>query len=332
MKVLIIRFSSIGDIVLTSPVIRSLKQGLPAVEVHFLTKAAFRSVLEHNPYIDQLHLLEGKLGEVLTPLKAHSFDYILDLHHNMRSWRVKQALRGKAFTFPKGNWDKYRMTRFKARDIRLPHIVERYGATLQPLGITLDNEGLDFFLPPEAEASAAAIWDTRQHRDFVNSYLAVVLGASYRTKRWVPKYFPELLNAYGHPVLLLGGQDTREDAALIERGLKVGCINRVGKDSIPVAAALMKQCHAVLTHDTGFMHIAAAFGMQIYSLWGNTVPEFGMTPYKTPHEILEVKPLSCRPCSKLGFDDCPQRHFKCMKQLTPEYVLQRMQAIDDAGN
>ncbi len=321
MKVLIIRFSSIGDIVLTTPVIRSLRKHYPTCEIHYLTKPAHIPLLQHNPYLTAVHGLTGNFSELIDKLHAEGFDYVLDLHTNFRSWRVKRALGRPSKSLNKENWKKYRMTRFKHRNLKIDHIVSRYGDTLSLLGVGLDDEGLDLFLPEEAEAIATGIFHAHEIHPEAQNVLAVVLGASYPTKRWKTENFAPLLNKYRTPVLLIGGRDTQEEAQKIGAELNVPFIDSVGKYDLLTSAALMKKCHEVLAHDTGFMHIAAALGQPVYSIWGNTIPGFGMTPYRTPHKIIEVEGLDCRPCSKLGFERCPRGHFKCMNDLTPELVL-----------
>ncbi|MEM7659345.1 MAG: glycosyltransferase family 9 protein [Bacteroidota bacterium] len=319
-KVLVLRFSSIGDIVLTSPVLRSLKQQRPDWELHYFTKPAYLPLLQHNPHLDHIHLLEAPLGPQLKRLKQVGFDFILDLHHNLRTWRIKQALRVPSASFPKENWRKYWMVRRKQPEPGLPHIVQRYGRTLQKLGVELDAEGLEVFLPP-----ALPTWaDEQLNQHFASGHrsqiLAVALGAQYQTKRWPPGHFTELLNRLNRPVLLLGGPDARADADQVLAQLRVPHWDAVAQQGLLESAALMKACSAVLTHDSGFMHIAAAFRMSVFSLWGSTIPEFGMTRYQTPHLILENKEVGCRPCSKIGFHDCPRGHFACMTQLTPTEV------------
>ena len=319
-KILIIRFSSIGDIVLTTPVIRSLKAAQPETEIHYLTKSAYADLLTPNPHISAVHVLEkNNWRALMRQLRAEQFDHILDLHHNLRSLRVKLALLRPASSFDKYNLTKFRMVRLKTPGLAAPHIVTRYGETLRPLGLDLDGGGLDFFLPENARHTAQALIAQTGWQG--GAPLAVVLGATYATKRWLPEYFAETIESYGKPVILIGGPDARAEAQFIREAVSVPLLDAVGKYSLAEAAALMQGCHAVLTHDTGFMHIAAAFGMKVYSLWGNTVPEFGMTPYRTPHVILETRGLPCRPCSKIGFDQCPQGHFRCMKDLKPAQVL-----------
>ena len=290
-----------------------------------MTKASYQDLLIHNPHVSQIHLLKDSFKTIASQLQAEHFDFIIDLHNNLRSWRVSHALSLPTARFEKYNWTKYRMTRFQTQGLQVPHIVERYGATLNRLGLALDDGGLEFYIPEEISTQAQENLKSSPVGEQMENVLAVVLGASYKTKRWISSYFVELLQRLQRPVLLLGGKDMVEEAQEIAESLTIPKFNLVGKVGLLEAAATMRLCEAVLAHDTGFMHIAAAFQMKIYSLWGNTVPEFGMTPYKTPHEIFEVDSLSCRPCSKLGFDDCPQRHFKCMQDLSPEEVFNRIQ-------
>jgi ADP-heptose:LPS heptosyltransferase len=324
-KILIIRFSSIGDIVLTTTVIRNLRQAYPEAEIHFLTKAHFTSLLVPNPYLDQIHGFSGDLKEKIQELKKIGFDLIVDLHKNLRSLRVRLALGGKQISFGKKNWEKFWLVRNKKISGEIGHIVDRYEASLTRLGIESDGQGLDFFLPESATQTAQKILQENGFADKKN-VLAVVLGATYSTKRWPVDHFTAALSELNRPVILLGGKDAREEADRILSQVTIPVLDAVGNYNISTAAALMKSCQAVLTHDTGFMHIAAAFKMKVFSLWGSTVPEFGMTPFKTEHFILENKAVNCRPCSKLGHHQCPKAHFNCMNQLRPDEVIDIIRA------
>ena len=322
-RFLIIRFSSIGDIVLCSPVIRSIKNAYPEAELHFLTKAAYVDILSANPYLDQIHGFTGDWQACINSLKEIGFSYIIDLHRNLRSKRVKLALRAQKSTFDKQNINKFLMCKALLRPLAgdIAHVVERYGEALIPLGIRLDRQGLDFFLQAGVAEKAKELIDQKLRGP---AELAVVLGATHRTKRWLTSHFIELINAYGKSVILLGGKDIRKEADEITAQLEVPFLDAVGKYDLMTSAALMKNCAKVLTHDTGLMHIAAAFAQPMVTLWGNTVPEFGMIPYQSKHIILEVEGLSCRPCSKIGYDTCPKGHFRCMGELKPEQVLEAL--------
>ena len=320
MKILVLRFSSIGDIVLTTPVVRQLKTQLPGAQVHFATKPAFAQLFETSPYVDRLHLLSGSLGELVRELRAERFDFIVDLHNNLRTRLIRLQLPGvPGRAFDKLNWQKYLLVRFKLDRLPPLHIVDRYRAAAAPLGIRDDGAGLDYFIPPAQEVDVAAALPPgfRPGR-----YVAVAIGAQHATKRLPPEKLIELVQRLApRPVVLLGGPEDESTGHVIELAFQNPSLitsapiyNGCGKFSLHQSASLLRQAQFVVSHDTGLMHIASAFKQQIFSVWGNTVPQFGMYPYRTPFEALEVLGLPCRPCSKIGFAQCPQGHFKCMKE------------------
>jgi ADP-heptose:LPS heptosyltransferase len=322
-KILVIRLSSIGDIVLTSPIIRSLHHCFPEAKIHFLTKKAFGSLVQHHPSIDKVHLFAGDLSATIRVLKAEGFDQIVDLHRNIRSRRIKLQLGVAATTYSKDRWSVLLRTKFGIGKLRKVHTVERYARAITALGCRLDDLGLDFFMPNEARTLAQEIVG----RHFSEKPVAVVLGGNYFTKRWPKEYFVELLNRLGKPVLLLGGKTEATDAQWITERLVVQNLNAVGQYDLMLGAALMEKSSFVITHDTGLMHIATALGLSIYSIWGNTVPELGFAPYKASKSVvIENKELHCRPCTKLGYEKCPKGHFKCMIDLVPAKVLAEIQA------
>ena len=145
LKILIIRFSSIGDIVLTTPVIRCIKQQLPNVEIHYLTKRNFKSILSSNPNIDKLHLLEETLSATISSLKAEKFDLIIDLHHNLRTLIIKIKLGVKSSSFDKLNWQKWLLVNLKINRMPDVHLVDRYFATVRFLGVKNDEKALDYY-------------------------------------------------------------------------------------------------------------------------------------------------------------------------------------------
>ena len=311
-KFLIIRFSSIGDIVLTTPVIRCLKQQLPGAEVHYLTKKGFASILQPNPYIDELHLLEDDLQKTIGLLRAEKFDYIIDLHHNLRTLRVKIGLGLKSYSFDKLNTAKWLMTNLKVNRLPAIHIVDRYLATLEAFGVKNDGKGLDFFIPEKDRINTESL--PKSHR---RGYIGLVIGATFATKQLPVEKLNELCRLINYPIILLGGptdKETGEKLALTHSN----AFNACGKFSLAQSADILRQAEMVITHDTGLMHIAAAFQKPVISIWGNTVPEFGMGAYFGTatgplSAVFEVKNLSCRPCSKIGYKKCPKGHFNCMQ-------------------
>jgi ADP-heptose:LPS heptosyltransferase len=311
-KILLLRFSSIGDIVLTTPVIRCLKQQLPNTEIHFLTKESFKSILEFNPYLDKLITFSKSTDEVISGLKNEKYDLVIDLHKNIRSAKLKASLFRKNISFNKINLEKWLTVNTKKKSF-LPnvHIVDRYMEAIKKLGIKNDEKGLDFFISKEDEFN----FPNELQKDFV----AFAIGAQFATKRLPIEKMISLLSNINHPVVLLGGKEDKETALKIISSLKDKTIlNYCGELSIRQSAFVISKAKVVLTHDTGLMHIAAAFKKPIVSIWGNTIPEFGMYPYlpnqKELYDCVEVDNLKCRPCSKIGYQSCPKKHFDCMNK------------------
>ena len=319
-KFLIIRFSSIGDIVLTTPVIRCLKKQVPDAEVHFLVKEAFRPVVAHNPYIDKLIVLAHSWELMMHELKEENYDYIIDLHHNVRTLKIKKALGVKSFSFHKLNIEKYIYTSIKVNVLPKKHIVDRYLGTLDEFGVKNDGEGLDYFIAKEEETGKQDI-----PASHYAGYIACVIGAAHGTKRWPVHKWKELATKLDHPLILLGGKEDAANGNEIASVDDVKVYNACGKFSLNESADLVRKAKFVISNDTGLMHIAAAFRKPVISLWGNTVPSFGMTPYYgdalVHSRIMQVNKLWCRPCSKIGYSKCPLGHFKCMEKIQAEEVL-----------
>lgn len=310
-KFLIIRFSSIGDIVLTTPIVRCLKQQMPNCIIHYVTKERYVDAIANNPYIDQLIVYDGNWDALISDLKSNNYNYVIDLHNNMRTMRVKQHLKTPSYSFPKLNIQKWLLTALKINILPHTHIVDRYFKTLKKFKIQNDGKGLDFFISSNAVVKDADIPATH-----LFGFIAIVIGAAHRTKQLPVFKLIELCKQINYPIILLGGKEDAKAGAEIAAIDDVKIYNSCGKFSLHESADLVRRSKLVITHDTGLMHIAAAFKKPILSVWGNTVPKFGMTPYygniASPNIIFEVKGLACRPCSKIGHHKCPKGHFKCM--------------------
>lgn len=325
---MVIRFSSIGDIVLTSPVIRCLKQQTKA-EIHFLTKENFKDVLAGNPYIDKLHFLQDSLEDTLLNLKKEGFSYIVDLHHNLRTTRIKRTLNLPSEKFYKANFSKWLMVNLKIDRLPKIHIVQRYLETVKGLGVIDDRKGLDFFLE-ESKTEAILKWVTDYQKQNLK-FLTFAIGAQHATKRLPKHKILDICRKAEQPVLLLGGKGEAEIGAFIEAELGEKVENFCGKISLQESALLIEKSSLLITHDTGMMHIGAALKKPIVSIWGNTIPGFGMYPYlperENQHRMIEVANLSCRPCSKIGYSACPKDHFKCMEDQQVGEVINNIQQL-----
>jgi len=314
-KILVIRFSSIGDIVWTTPIIRCIKQQVPDCELHFATKVGYAEMLAANPYIDKLFLLKDDLGQLTQKLVQEKYDYVIDLHKNLRSLRVKLKLSGKKFTYHKYVLERWLFVKFKINKMPDSHIVDRYFEAAAPLGVKNDGKGLDYFILPEHEIDIKQYLPTEFHQ----GYVAYVIGGSEATKKLPIRKMEELCKKIKRSVVLIGGkEDIDHGNSLVEIVNSIGnqaIINLSGKLSISQSASIVKQAEKVIGHDTGLTQIAAAFHETVYSIWGTTTPLFGIKPYTKNSVLLENKALRCRPCSKAGVPACPLGHFKCMNDL-----------------
>lgn len=317
-KFLVIRFSSIGDIILTTPVVRLLKQQIENSVVHFLTKPQYGSMLKTNPNIDKLHLLSANINETVAQLKAEEFDYIIDLHHNLRTAMIKNRLKIIAFSVNKINIQKWLLVNLRVNRMPEKHMVDRNLETIRLFDVSDDGKGLDYFIPPDEETEPSALG-----KEFGSGYIALAIGAQHETKKMPVEKLSAMLAMIDHPVVILGGPGDREAGEAITGALPGrSVINNCGMFSINQSASLVRQARLIITHDTGMMHIAAAFRKKILSLWGSTDPVFGMYPYHPDPDsvIFEVKGLRCRPCSKIGYSKCPKGHFDCMMKQDIERI------------
>jgi ADP-heptose:LPS heptosyltransferase len=309
-----------------------LKKQQPQWEIHYLTKKAYRSVLEANPYIDHLHILEESLDSMIEDLLQLKFDLVIDLHHNLRTLKVKRGLKAKSYSFNKLNIEKWLMTALKIDRLPSSHIVDRYMQTLDELGIENDGKGLDYFISEKDKVDESDI-----PASHLAGYIGVVIGAAHATKKMPEQKLKELCDNIHHPIILLGGPEDKKAGDIIAQADPIKIYNACGKFSLNESADLVRRARLIVTHDTGLMHIAAAYQKPIISLWGNTIPKFGMTPYYGKwshqyHDVFEIPQLQCRPCSKIGYDKCPKGHFKCMNLINIQDVVKRVEERLGRGN
>lgn len=318
MRLLFIRFSAIGDIVLASAAFRCAKQQLPGVEIHLLTKRSMKAVTEANPYIDQFHYLDSDLSATIQELKGYSFDYIVDLHKNLRSFRIRIALGVPVLAYDKFSVEKFLLTKFQINRMPDRHISLRSVDALAPLGVVYDGKGLDYFIPATTQVPEL----------FPEGYVALVIGASYATKKLPLDSLKQLVKLIPYPVVLIGGPEEKvdgEELALVDSDR---IINTCGVYSLHESAALVRDARLVISHDTGMLYIACAFEKSVIAIWGATSPALQVEPFMPLHSKARVfqsivPNLSCQPCSNFGTKTCPKGHFNCMKQQDlPEIVRQ----------
>lgn len=322
MKILVVRFSSIGDIVLTSSVVRCLKKQLPNSKIHFLTKNQFTTLYESNPNADKIFGLADNWDSLIAELKAENYDCIIDLHNNLRTKRLKTTIGKPSYSFPKRNIKKYLLTQFKWNLLaENEHVVDRYFKPAEKLGVKNDHLPNDFFINEKNEIDLSATNLTPKN------YLAIAIGAQFATKKLPFDKLLTICDEVPFPIVLLGD---KKDAViadeLILKSSNKMLVSCCGKLNLQQSASILKQAKVVLAHDTGLMHIAACFTAPIITVWGNTTPVLGMsayTPTRKDQAInFEVQELSCRPCSKIGYAKCPKTHFNCMNQQNFEKIIE----------
>ncbi|HEY2581424.1 MAG TPA: glycosyltransferase family 9 protein [Mucilaginibacter sp.] len=314
MKILVIRFSSMGDIIYTTPVVRCLKKQSPGAEVHFLTKPAFKYIYDNNPYVDKLFFLQSTLFETIKAIKAEHYDYIIDLHNNLRTTLIKLNVRVKSSTYKKQPILKWLSLKFNMELAQPIHLVERYMQTVKFLGVKNDEQPIDYYVKADHQLSQL-LPDSHQ-----NNYVVFVIGATHFTKRMPNEKITSICRQINHPVVLLGGNDVKDNGKEIEA--KAGNVyNACGITSLDESVFLVSKALKVIGFDTGLTHIAEAFNKPIVSIWGGTAPELlGVQPYKVKEVLVAEIDLPCRPCSKFGLAKCPLGHFKCMNDM-PENMI-----------
>lgn len=317
-KILVIRLSSLGDILLTTPAIRALKQKYPAAQIDFVIKNQYKDALFYNPNISNLIIYEkDKVEQLKYEVRSTKYDLVIDLQNNFRSRKLINGLKAKVRRFKKPSIKKFLLVWFKINLLKdLKTIPQRYADTAE---VRIDGERLELFLPQNS---------ANQLENGIK-YIGFCPGSKHFTKRWLPEYFIRLGNELvkcEFKIVLFGGKSDRELCNEISQQI-FGSINLQNEDQLLLTAAEMKKCKLIITNDSGLMHTASASGVPLISIFGSTVREFGFIPTGSQNLILENNSLSCRPCSHIGKSSCPKKHFKCMKEITPEFVLNQLQNV-----
>jgi ADP-heptose:LPS heptosyltransferase len=319
-KLLVVRFSAMGDIVLTSPVVRMLKQQAGA-EIHFLTKEMYSDLWISNPYVSKIYTIKKDLHEVLPLLKKENYTAIIDLHANLRTlllsfyfWKIP------TYSVKKGSVLRWFYVKTGLKPAVQKHIVMRYVETIRPFSLTYDGKGLDFYIPENKIEIPK------------KPYVVFVLGAGHFTKRLPVEKWKELVVAFkAYPIVFIGGKEEIDRGKSLMDASGAEVWNHCGKLKIGESARLLEKAKLIISGDTGMMHIAAALRRPLISIWGGTIPEFGWLPFfpegMNRNKTIQVAQLSCRPCSRFGRPDCPEKHFRCMYDISVEAIVAQGQIL-----
>lgn len=321
-KILIIRLSSIGDIVLTTPVVRAVNEQLPDFEVHYLVRKDLASVIETNPHIHKVHAYDpDNVNQTIDELRKEQFTVVIDLHKTLRSRKIVRKLKRPHYTFNKHNFSKWMCYRLKMNGLPETHIVDRYFEAVKELNVHNDHKGLEFYIPEDQGFDEDDL-----PMMFEDGFVAIVLAAQHYTKRIPVSKVVEIGSILHKPIMLLGGKDVHEEGERVVSQLGERATNGCGKYSLYQSAAILQHADCVITGDTGLMHIAAALHKPTAAIFGSTIPEYGYYPYmpgeRHNFRNFEVCPLRCRPCSKFGCSKCKRKHFKCMNNISATEVAE----------
>lgn len=327
-NILIVRFSSIGDIILTTPVVRAIRSRHPAARITYVVRDDLADLVRHNPRIDQVVTWQHRtpLAPLARQLRGQQWTHRLDLHGSLRSHRLRLMVGGEWNGYPKHRLRRSLLIATRRRlGGALGPIVQRYAQAAGELDITLDDRPAEVFVSVEAEQAAARFLAERG-LGRARRLLALVPGATHLTKRWPPEHWAALVDhlAPTNDLIILGGESERKLAqSLAERGGNA-VASAAGHFSLLGSAALLRKAAACVAGDTGLMHLSTAVGTPIVALYGPGVEQFGFFPWQAAARVLE-RDLYCRPCSAHGSARCPQGHHRCLRDIDPVEVAQAME-------
>ncbi|MFN2432603.1 MAG: glycosyltransferase family 9 protein [Gemmatimonadota bacterium] len=342
-QILVLRLSSIGDVLLATPLVRVLRREYPGARLRFLVKPAYAELLRLNPRLDEVLTwpLDGAGGEVESARLAGVLStkvrtlagrireggslWLVDLQASPRSRVFRALLRPeRAFGYRKDYARRHLLVRAGVDRYPQPppSVAEKYFGAVEALGMRPDGNGLELVVGDEAERTAEALLASGAGR-----WVAVAPGARWATKRWPAESFAsaahELARGGDRGVAVLGSAEDRQAAAGVMRALAsaaVPVLDLAGRLELLEAAAVLARCDLLLANDSGAAHLAAAMRVPVVALFGSTVPQFGFAPYGTASRVVGVAGLPCRPCTHVGRPACPLGHFRCMREIAPAAV------------
>ncbi len=341
-KTLIIRLSSIGDIILASPLVRLLRKAFPKTQIDFLVKTGYADLVRYNPHLSNIIAFDSRGGaEHLSALRRRirrsGYDLIIDLQGNFRSSFVRSGNARQVMIVDKRRLARFLLVNFKWNLYNsAPPVALRYLETLSPWRVVDDGLGLEVFVPKETQSRIAdRLAAAGVHNN--ENIVGLCPGAKHATKRWPLERFAELaamlIREDNATVILFGGEDDRKRCDVIEQkvveenGNRNTIANFAGAFSLLETAAAMDACDVVVSNDTGLLHLAAARKRKVAALFGPTVKEFGFFPYGAESRVIERSGLYCRPCTHIGGEACPEGHFRCMREVTVEAVLRGVRSF-----
>jgi heptosyltransferase-2 len=333
-RILVIRLSSLGDVLLTTPVLRLIQQHCPAAQIHFMVKALYADLVRAHPCVERVVCVDEKqsLPEMIRSLRQTQYDLVLDLHRTLRSRMLYYGLWARH----KLAYNKHTVRRALLVSLgwntlqAMTPVPELYAVPLRRLGMRQPLPALEMHLAPGSAEAMQAYLEGVFAPGYQRPLLALAPGARWPTKRWSVERFAAvaetLASAQGAGVVVLGGREDTQLAAELCARLRVPVLDSTGKLSLMQTAAMLQRCRLLLSNDSGLMHMAAALNVPVVAIFGPTVQEFGFYPFQARAQVVSAV-LACRPCSTKGSARCPRGHHHCMQQVTVPQVLSAAQHL-----
>lgn len=325
-SILLLRLSSLGDIVLTTPLVLALREQYPDARIDMVIAKEYESLMPAVSGLTDVHVFDKATGtaglrSLHEKLKSQNYEYVLDLHNVPRTKILRRGLGKSVSVINKRTIKRWLLVKFKIDLLKsAPDVIGRYFETAAPLRIQDPGTG------PKLQANAV--------RD--RNRIAIAPGSRHWNKRWPAEYFIEVarqLTLEGFHIDIHGSDADRYISERIARELPPGSFDdHVGKLTLSQVANELGKASAIITNDSGLMHVAKAVGTRVIAIFGPTVKQFGFAPRDPSAIVLEVAGMQCRPCTAIGLDHCPKKHFRCMKGIEPEKVLHELKLMTSSSS
>lgn len=337
-KVLVIRLGSIGDIVLTTPVLRALKGGFPKAKICTIVKGEYVQILEGNPHVDEIITVDTRgehkgfwrLVRLAKALRREGFDLVVDLHANLRSLLISSLVGGRRKIRYRKRWLQRRaMVYLKGFPVKSRHTVDLYLETLRPLGIEAIHRLPEVSLADEDFRFAQGLLNAEGAKGG-ELLIGINPGAKWPTKRWTAEGFSALgdllIEKYGARVIVFRDGTNSRFVAQVLSGMAHRPITPPERLSLGQLTALIGNCRLLVTNDSGPMHLAVGRGVPVVAMFGPTHPKLGFFPLGE-RDIVLSKELNCSPCSLHGRRKCHKGVRECMELITVDEVISAVDGI-----
>ncbi|MFC1564146.1 lipopolysaccharide heptosyltransferase II [candidate division KSB1 bacterium] len=335
-KILIIRLSSIGDIILTTPLVRSLREKFDDAVIDYVVKEEYLDLVRTNHHLNDVIPFNKSGGfteliKLKRYIRSQKYDLVIDLHKNFRSVYLRSFLSGAKITKYKKNYFNrsllvwFGINRFE----KIIPVYRKYFYAVKDLGLDYDESGTEVHIPEKEEKKVKNALN-RSGYDWKRPLIIICPGAGFATKRWKKEGYTEaaetLAREYDAFIGLLGGSGDKELCESIRTGMKKRAVNFAGSLSLLESAALLRESSLVITNDTGMLHLAQSQVRPVVAVYGPTTIELGYFPFMENSFVIQYD-IACRPCTHNGSEKCPRKHFKCMNEIRTEEVIKASEQL-----